>query len=228
MYSLLLFSALSSLLLSFTSAVKVILSYGDEHINPAMAAMNSQTCNNLPPGICCQGRPIPAMLFANPANPNSQWRDYRVAKFTGLETLHIAAVWWQPSDESGCSGTPLDSRPGGGNYRYPTQGSSDVTLTGASYVRLPDHIPKGQKAPMMEAQGILGLITGGGPYIDKKGGTWKRGIRSPNHGVVFAQPPPSAIWPDVVSFDGTEYKQDHVGGSIYTSEEGRVLDFQGK
>ena len=120
-----------------------------------------------------------------------------------------------------------------------------MTLTGASYVKLPEFIPKGQTAPMMEAQGILGLITGGGNYIDKKvggsllqrmlaaqsglqGGTWRRSIRSPNHGVVFAQPPPSAIWPDVVSFNGTEYKQDHVGGSIYTSEEGQVLDFQGK
>lgn len=124
-----------------------------------------------------------------------------------------------------------------------------MTLTGASYIRLPDSIPKDQNAPMMEAQGILGLITGGGNYIDKKaggsllqrmlsaqsglqggsiGGRWRRSIRSPNQGIVFAQPPPSAVWPDVVFFNGTEYKQDHVGGSIYTNEAGQVLDFQGK
>lgn len=164
--------------------------------------------------------------------------------------MDIAAVWQPQGTTGGCSGTPRDTRPGPGEYRYPAEGSSDVVLTGASYIKLPNHRqPEGQTVPIMEAQGILGLITGGGKYVSKSAGSSllqrmmsaqsglqgsaglgmrRRGIRSPDKGVVFAQPPPSAIWPDVVFFNGTEWVQEHEGSSIYTNKAGQVLDFQGK
>ena len=103
---------------------------------------------------------------------------------------------------------------------------------------------------MLESQGILGLITGGGQYVTAKAGNTllkeaartalalrrsgnsgqrrrRRGIRSKDKGVVFAQPPSGSVWPDLVIFNGTSYIEESAGSPIYRSQDGKVLDFSG-
>ena len=183
------------------------------------------------------------MLGISPGAP--AFRNYRVARFEGLAILDIAAVWQPQGSTGGCSGTPRDTTIGPGNWRYPDVGDSDVTLTGGSYIKLPTSIPKGQSAPMLEAQGILGLITGGGKWVSKQAGSTllqqaaraalllaagsqghqRRGIRSKDKGVVFAQPPGESVWPDLIMVNGTNYTEESVGSAVYRSEEGLVLNF---
>ncbi len=115
---------------------------------------------------------------------------------------------------------------------------------------------------MLEAQGILGLITGGGAWMSKQassgllqqaaqaslrlGGSasgfglrrrgelmrreelMRRGVVSKDKGVVFAQPPPGVQWPDVITFNGTDYTETSEGGSVYKSADGQTIDFGGK
>lgn len=59
----------------------------------------------------------------------------------------------------------------------------------------------------------------------KGGGSRRRGIRSQDKGVVFAQPPPVAVWPDLVMVNGTNYTSEGEGASVYRSKGGEVLDF---
>ena len=56
----------------------------------------------------------------------------------------------------------------------------------------------------------------------------RRGIRSKDKGVVFAQPPAGVQWPDLITFNGTEFRETSEGGAVYRSEDGRVLDFSAK
>ena len=127
-----------------------------------------------------------------------------------------------------------------------------MILTGGSYIKLPTQLPKDPeaRAPMLEAQGILGLITGGGQYVTNKAGNRllqqaaraalalhgggsggqrrrRRGIRSKDKGVVFAQPPPGSVWPDLVVVNETTFTEESTGSPIYRSEDGKVLDFSG-
>ena len=164
------------------SAVSVTLRYGDEHPNPLLANQMAQHCNNLRPGRCCQPRPIhivPGLgdLLGNGA-PNAPFRNFRVAQFTGLEPLDIASVWQPQGTTGACSGVPRETTHGPGDWRYPAEGSADVILSGGSYIKLPTQLPKNprSRAPMLEAQGILGLITGGGQYVTAKAGNALVGV----------------------------------------------------
>ncbi|KAL8789024.1 MAG: hypothetical protein Q9195_007044 [Heterodermia aff. obscurata] len=233
------------------SAVSVTLRYADDHPNPHLMITMVQHCNNLRPGRCCQPRPLP--MIPGLGNPNGPFRNFRVAEFTGLEPLDIASVWQPQGTTGGCSGVPRETNHGPGNWRYPADGNADVILTGGSYIKLPTQLPKdpSSRAPMLEAQGILGLITGGGQYVTAKAGNSllqqaaraalalhgggsggqrrrrRRGIRTKDKGVVFAQPPPGNVWPDLVVVNGTSYTEESAGSSIYRSEDGKVLDFSG-
>lgn len=115
---------------------------------------------------------------------------------------------------------------------------------------------------MLEAQGILGLVTGGGGWVSKEAssgllqqaanaalglggsksgfglrrrGEWmrrgelvRRGVVSKDKGVVFAQPPAGVQWPDVVTFNGSEYTETSEGSPVYKSADGQTIDFGGK
>ena len=236
-------------------AVTVTLQLSAYHANPMMAMMNAQTCTNLPPGRCCQGRPPPAFMQGlAPDSPPSP--DYRSAQWAGLQLLDIAAVWQPRGNNAGCSGTPvathaiaLPSQPD--HWRYPTFGDSDVMLSGASYIRVPQTLPKdGDAASWLEAEGILGLVTGGGKYISKKVGSpllqqaaaealrlWggggshkfrrrdiRAGFNMGHEGVVYAQPPGVSVWPDLITLNGTEYVEESPGSPIYKSAGGEVLN----
>ena len=261
MYLFLFLSYILTLLPVLTHAVKVTLRYGDDHPFPQMVLMTAQTCNNLRPGRCCQGRSQPEIPgLTNPAGP---FPNYRVATFEGLEVFDLAITWQVQGTTGGCSGTPVETTLGPGSWRFPTQGSASVLLTGANYIKLPTKIPKGREAaPMLQAQGILGLITGGGGWMSKdasysllqqaadaslrlggsrsgfglmrRGGLMrreelmKRGVVSKDKGVVFAQPPPGVQWPDVITFNGTDYTETSEGSPVYKSADGQTVDFGGK
>ncbi|KAL8988480.1 MAG: hypothetical protein Q9169_008547, partial [Polycauliona sp. 2 TL-2023] len=126
MYLLILLPSLPSLLslLSLlplpTAAVSVSLHYGPNTQQTHRRA-GVQTCRNLPPGRCCQGRPIPPDAI-NPFYVPPRHEDYAIAQWTGLAPLDIAAVWRASANnaENGaCAGTPLATKVGPGDWRYP-------------------------------------------------------------------------------------------------------------
>ncbi|KAL8933077.1 MAG: hypothetical protein Q9216_006535 [Gyalolechia sp. 2 TL-2023] len=201
-----------------------------------------QTCRNLRPGRCCQGRPIPHYL----QDPYfGYYEDYRIAQWTGLSPFDIAAVWRPVANRGACSGVPMATTVGPGNWRYPATGSSDIVITGASYIKIPSGKPKEADAPWLEAQGILGLVTGGGRWVSGKANTgvmdqinsWAGTMRKVKRkavvirgepGMVFAQPPAEVnlVWTDLIVINGTGFTQESEGSSMYRSETGEVLDFK--
>lgn len=105
---------------------------------------------------------------------------------------------------------------------------------------------------MREAQGILGLITGGTGWVSqlaspgvrqqasnaalglgsslgslglrKRSELTRRGIVSKDKGVVIAQPPPGIQWPDLITVDGTNCTEESVGSPIYRNQDGAILN----
>ena len=59
--------------------------------------------------------------------------------------------------------------------------------------------------------------------VKKRSELRSRGIVSPLKGTVFAQPPPSSVWADQITFNGTTYNETGVGSLIYISEAGETL-----
>ncbi|KAL8951067.1 MAG: hypothetical protein Q9222_002939 [Ikaeria aurantiellina] len=55
----------------------------------------------------------------------------------------------------------------------------------------------------------------------------KRGIRSPEKGVVFCGGPRRAMWVDEIFVDGVEYKCTESQGAVYVSGDGKVLNYTG-
>ncbi|KAL9007892.1 MAG: hypothetical protein Q9173_006927, partial [Seirophora scorigena] len=172
-----------------------------------------QTCTNLPPGTCCQARDVQHAFFRRERFGNhlgQVFEGFRTAAWTHLAPLDIAALWQQHGELRGCSGTPLSTIIGPGPWLYPVEGDSDVYITGASYIKLPQRLPDpgDQDSRWLEAEGILGLVSGGrmwtapnaGPsliqriaaMVTPRGGSSKsrrRGIMSLEKGWPFAQPP---------------------------------------
>lgn len=125
-------------------------------------------------------------------------------------------------------------------------GQAGVILTGASYIRLPQGgEPRDTDAPWLEAEGVLGLVTGGGEWVSKGAGatakgrisSWrtliyglsrrrKRGVFRGEQGLVLAQPPRegNAVWVDLVAVDGVEYEAIGEGSPIYRSQAGAELN----
>lgn len=237
-----------------TQAVTVTLSYvpfpEPAAANQPMPTIMGQFCTNLRPGLCCQER-----------RPGGN-QGFRYASFHNLEPLDIAAAW-QPQDStsrqpqgstSGYSGTPVGTGSGPGSWKFPSRNNREVlTITGASYIRLPTSIREDRVSmPMREAQGILGLITGGTGWVSqlaspsvrqqasnaalglgsslgslglrKRSELTRRGIVSKDKGAVIAQPPPGIQWPDLITVDGTNCTEESVGSPIYRNQDGAILN----
>ena len=247
MFSSTVLTPLLSLLPILTRAVSVSLGYG-RNTSPTHDRVGIQTCRNLRPGRCCQGRPIPPDAV-NPFYVPPPHEDYHVAQWTGLGPLHIAAVWQaSASGEGGCSGTPLATIAGPGNWRYPRAESESppIIITGASYIKLPTGQPEDKDAPWLEAEGILGLVTGGGEWVSTKASNpvreqilnWralvygisrkrKRGVLGGEKGLVVSRSPPklNSVWVDLIVYDEVEYAQESEGSSVYRSQDGKELEF---
>ncbi|KAL8712502.1 MAG: hypothetical protein Q9220_003350 [cf. Caloplaca sp. 1 TL-2023] len=212
-----------------------------------------QTCTNLRPGRCCQARMIP--VFGQLADGTWDYspghEDYRIAQWTDLGLLDIAAVWrpTSPLATGACAGTPMATKTGPGAWRYPAgNGDAEETISGASYIRMPTALPKDGEASWLEAEGVLGLVTGGGKWVSSMANVnvrnnvgsrflWLMGgdfstkkkrdvIISPDKGAVFAQPPAKvyAVWADLIVINGTEYREESIGSSVYRSVGGLVLN----
>lgn len=229
-----------------TQAVDVTLTYipilEAVAANQPMPTTIAQSCTNLQPGLCCQQR-----------LPGGN-RGFRYASFENLEPLDIAAAWQPQGSSSGCSGRPVGTGSGPGSWQFPLRSDPAVAITGASYIRLPQSIRDNRvSVPMREAQGILGLITGGTGWLSqlaspsvrqqasnaavglgsslkslglrKRSELTRRGIVSKDKGVVIAQPPPGIQWPDrITTADGTNYTEESAGSPIYRDQDGAVLD----
>jgi len=241
-------------LLSLTQAVTVRISGPAPLAPPSVVATHVeivyQVCSNLRPGRCCQERPR-TLVAGVPPPPFPT----RVVSFEGLEVLDVAAAWQPQGHSGGCKGTPAGTSIGPGNWRFPAEGAPEMILTGASYLKIPTKIPAGREhAPLMEAQGVLGLLTGGGGWVSslasdrlrqqilkaasslggsalqfsprRRSEIKRRGIISRDKGIVFTQPPPGVQWPDLITVNGTNYREESVGSPIYRNDEGAVLDFK--
>ena len=207
---------------------------------------SSITCLNLLPGQCC---------FA----PSGRWvlRNARVAAFDGLAAHHIAAVWSRrsqigrsPTNVGGCSGTVLASQTGPGTWTWRGARSpstedtithlADTGATGASYIEMPLGLPPDSRmSGWLAAEGILGLVWGGGKWFASpeagrllSGGSGvtpkrllRRGIRSENKGTVYATEPTRSVFPTFIVVNGTKYTD--IGGMVYESESGIVLNLTG-
>ncbi|KAL8916480.1 MAG: hypothetical protein Q9172_006290 [Xanthocarpia lactea] len=267
MYSLLpLYSILFLILYCLPiRAVEVVLAHYPSPVQDAgapartVAATAFQVCHGLPPGRCCAARPLDDVVVDGPDAGNLQpgHQPYNGAFMSGLIALDIAALW-RPiaaNNINGCAGVPFATRPGPGSWQFPSPGTTDSgqLLSGASYIRLPTSIPMERAhAPMMAAQGILGLITGGGSWVASAaskntkdqindvvailagGRPWSKLVRrrvivKGKKGWVFAQPPPGSVWPDLIMVNGTNFTvTGEEGSAVYRSEAGRVMDFTGK
>ncbi|KAI4273964.1 MAG: hypothetical protein LQ337_004263 [Flavoplaca oasis] len=266
MYSLLpLYSTLFLILYCLPiRAIDVILAQyaspaHDAGPTPTVIATALQVCRDLPPGRCCAARPLDDVGVVggpNAGNLQPGHQPYNKAYISGLNALDIAALWRPiPANNiNGCAGIPFATRPGPGSWQFPFWGTTGLgqVISGASYIRLPASIPKERaQAPMMAAQGILGLITGGGSWVAPTaskntkdqmssvqailagGRPWSRRVKRRvivrgDKGWVFAQPPRGSVWPNLIMVNGTNFTVIGEGSKVYRSEAGRIMDFTGK
>ena len=224
-------------LLETTLQVSVSLYDGATH------PQNSITCLNLLPGQCC----LP------PNGQQNLLRDAQMVTFDRLAANHIAAIWSRRghvSRSSGyigeCSGVVLASRSGPGLWtwrgrRGPSTEASiprvgDVWATGASYIELPVALPPhSSTVNWVAAEGILGLVWGGGSWFSGPaaarllGGRagaipkMRRSIRSASKGTVYALSPRRAVHPTSMVVNGTNFTHGGAGDFRYGSEAGEVL-----
>lgn len=117
----------------------------------------------------------------------------------------------------------------------------DERPVGASYVRLPTALPPDEtEANWLTAEGMLGLVWGGGKWFAKGaegiagvggaasvGVKRRRGMVSKEKGTAYMRGPRRWRWPDVVVADGTEYLADGAVELLYGSAEGKVLNMTG-
>lgn len=202
-----------------TNAVTVRIITGMSDMSPV------QICTNLLPGQCCQAIAAPIMNYFNPSYPS-------VVVFTNLSPLHIAAVWARRGNIRACSGVPIATRPGPGNWRHQVTG--DERALGASYITLPTTLPPGEtEANWLSAEGVLGFVWGGGRWFVKgaeslgESGTKKlkrRGMVRAEHGTVYAREPKRWKRPDVLVVNGTRYVDAETVDLVYQSDQMQVLN----
>ncbi|KAL8705164.1 MAG: hypothetical protein Q9201_001701 [Fulgogasparrea decipioides] len=211
--------------------------------------MTYQRCLNQPPGVCCKPRPPPPGLLAGGFQPMGFDR----VTFTGLEPLHIAAAWVPRGQVLGCYGIPKETHWGGGDWVYDLpDGDADSKLSGANYIKMPTALPPSPTdSKWLSAEGLKGFVWGRGSWMAdnvpsaaraallaaaeaqlRSGPGFKKRtpnpkIRSADKGVVFCQAPESAVWANVIAIDGTEFTAEGSGSPVYTSADGKLLNYTG-
>lgn len=106
---------------------------------------------------------------------------------------------------------------------------------GASYIRLPVHLPPDPNIiNYLLTQGLLGLVWSsgswfaspaaekvfGGQYEIQSGAITQRNIRSASMGNVYARPPVMTRYPGVVEINGTLYTAEQTGEFVYSDTDG--------
>ena len=206
----------------------------------------SMTCSNLRPGQCCSA-------------PHTSFRSHsaHVVSFTGLAPLHIAAIWRSrvrpvsqmdfSTASTGCSSEVWRSRTGPGTWTWemwgePEGAGSLTPATGASYIEMPKALPPDDTVSnWLDAEGILGLVWGGGKWFTSPaaskalgyaGGVspksrLRRDIRSESKGTVYAGHPRRWVYPTYIDVNGTRYLHTANSGSDsaeYRDDSGMLLN----
>lgn len=200
------------------------------------------TCNNLPPGVCCE---YPT-------------QSAEVATFHHLTAFDIAAIWTERLVFGGpsysirsCSGRLLSSRPGPGRWRWVIDDPYVDRARGASYITLPRSLPPGEEANgWMMTEGLLGLAWGGGKWFASEaarrflggegGGSRvapgmtrrlaRRNVPAAKKGTVYARPPSRSVFPDRVEMRNGSVYIGHGGSSsdmVFKDEVGNVVNLTG-
>jgi len=210
--------------LSPTTAVTVTLTNG---INTEVA----QICEDLLPGECCRAFQVPFLVWADAFNPSR-------TTFYSLAPLDIAAVWGAQGNIRGCSGTPIRTRFGPGEWSY--EGSADQRAYGASYVQMPTALPPREaEANWLSAEGMVGLVWGGGRWFAKGAALVgegvspgvkrleRRGLISGTRGTAYIQAPRRLRRSNVLVVNGTRYVDAGSVELLYENADGRVLNMTG-
>ena len=204
----------------------------------------SITCPDLLPGQCCTA-------------PQTSFRSYsaHVVSFMGLRPLHIAAIWRSrvhsagqldfSTSYTGCSSEVWRSRPGPGSWTWEMWGEPDVAgsltpATGASYIDLPTALPPDEKVSRwLDAQGILGLVWGGGKWfsgpaasrlLGYDGSTSpkdrrRRDFRSSLGGTLYAGRPHHWVFPTYIDVNGKRYFSENGSDArVYKDLSGMLLN----
>ena len=202
-------------------------------------------CEDIPPGVCCVSPWQDIGAFGSHDRPEGvvSLDGAGAVEFRNLGATDIAAVWGRRSYTTGfwpftreaeitaCSGAVLDSRPGPGdwlsNMTNPDLRQPNYQVGhGASYISLPRIVPPvGEVGNWLAAEGILGLVWGGGSWFASQAASAyiqkhlrKRDIRSANKGQVYSLPPPGVQYPAIMSINGTQYTAQEVGGVLYRND----------
>ena len=108
----------------------------------------------------------------------------------------------------------------------------DNYFTGASYISVPAMVTDGGggQSAWLQAEGVLGLVWGGGEWFAKgwsgPGATRRkrrRGIVSEEKGTVYATAPRSWVYPNSITVNGTEYTSGNTSALEYASADGTRL-----
>lgn len=207
------------------TAVDVVIYNGDPD-------SGSQICRHLPPGICCRALPATFQYYNNPFHP-----DYVMV--SRLQPLDVGAIWTRRGRIGGCSGIPVATRHGPGSMGYTATG--DERALGASYIRMPTALPPGEReANWLSAEGMLGLVWGGGKWFadgvssagsgGPRGGKRlaRRGVIRGEVGMAYIRAPSRWRWPDMVEINGTIHVDARTAEGLYQSSSGDVLNLMGK
>ncbi|KAL8757333.1 MAG: hypothetical protein Q9184_004232 [Pyrenodesmia sp. 2 TL-2023] len=195
------------------------------------------TCLNIQPGECCK--------------PPTRYPDVTTkVLFRHLLAWDIAAVWRDQNrfelgaaySNTGCSGPLIVSRKGPGVWLWrqtPAGLVNSYAAEGASYIRLPVHLPPDPNIiNSLLMQGLLGLVWSsgswfaspaaekvfGGQYEIESGGMTRRDIRSASMGNVYARPPVMTRYPGVVEINGTLYTAGQTGEFMYSDTDGNMAN----
>lgn len=219
-----------------TAALQVSVTLHNEYVPGIEVQM---TCPDLLPGQCCTA-------------PRTTFRSYsaHVVSFRGLAPWHIAAIWRSraqtvgqldfSTSSTGCSGEVWRSRTGPGTWTWEMWGETDVAesltpATGASYIDLPRALPPDEKVSnWLDAQGILGLVWGGGKWFSSPAASRVLGHKSRLRrnsqprlkGTVYTGRPHRWVFPTYIDMNGTRYfAQSGSDMPDYRDKSGAVLNF---
>lgn len=219
------------------------------HVIPSLQvdvyySTNGLECRDLAPGVGCRA----------PFRPRSHGRYVSDQETIGvtiknLRATEIAVVWqgrggngpgFLPKNAIGdCSGTVAQTLVGPAHSAFfgnmdAGGGPRGYFYTGASYIVMPKTLPPDARTAMfLMAEGMLGLVWGGGSWFSPQaktvgipGATRKsrRGRVSGLEGTVYSGPPPRWRYPDSVTLDGTKYESTNTSALDYYSAEGTLLD----
>ncbi|KAL8627268.1 hypothetical protein Q9189_007036 [Teloschistes chrysophthalmus] len=204
----------------------------------------SMKCPDLAPGECCTA-PLATMFRTFSAH---------VVTFEGLTAWQIAALWRFrdrsaahvaiSASATGCSGQVWRSRIGPGVWAWeiwdePTIDGYQTPASGGSYIEMPRYVPPDDKvSPWLSAEGVLGLVYGGGDWFSSPAASrilgrdagvspksrLRRDIRSRNRGTVYAGPPRRWTYPTFISVNGVDYTDKGAGNLLYRDEVGQTLN----